>query len=293
MKFQKMHGTGNDFIVLEPDNPEADWSALAKKLCDRHFGIGADGILLVLPSQSADFRMRDFNPDGSEAEMCGNGIRCITKHIIDSGLAHKSTKQLRIETLAGVITVRPSLTNGVVSHVQVDMGVPIFNPAKIPVDISQLKAQGDPRSLPMVRDYPLSVADRVLPITCVSMGNPHAILFTQEPVDAFPLEEIGRRVEHHPLFPRRVNFEVVNIVDRGHVRVHVWERGAGATLACGTGACAVVAAGVTKGVLDNEVDITLPGGTLHIQWEGSDSPVLMTGPVELVFMGEVPNQKSS
>jgi len=286
MRFLKVHGTGNDFVLIEPKGVEGDWPALSKRLCHRHFGIGADGLLLVLSSRVADIRMRMFNPDGSEAEMCGNGIRCITKYAVENGLVPASARGLTIETLAGIKSVRPILADGIVSQVQVDMGAPLLGPREIPVDTARLKVEGDPLALSLIKDYPLTLGRHKLNITCVSMGNPHAVCFLEEPVDSFPLAEIGPKVEHHPLFPRRVNFEIVNVLGRGQARVRVWERGAGETMACGTGACAVAVAGRLKGHFQDEVDITLSGGDLKVRW-GGKGPVLMTGNAEVVFTGEL------
>ncbi|MBI2862895.1 MAG: diaminopimelate epimerase, partial [Chloroflexi bacterium] len=245
----------------------------AKAMCDRHFGIGADGLLLAEPSQVADVRMRMFNPDGSESEMCGNGIRCFGKFIYETGRCQESV--LTVETGAGVQTVELTVRQGRVEWVRAQMGTPRFQPKDIPVllDISS------------VIDYPLSVSGRVVPITCVSMGNPHAVAFLEEPVDDFPLAEVGPQVEHHRLFPNRTNFEICNILEPDRLRVRVWERGAGLTLACGSGACAVVAAAYRKGLVRSPVSVHLPGGQLTIEWNGQ-MEMVMGGPAEVVFRGE-------
>ncbi|MBF8266021.1 MAG: diaminopimelate epimerase [Dehalococcoidia bacterium] len=275
MKFVKMHGTGNDFIVIDARGLRRDWVKLAQKICDRHFGIGSDGLLLVLPARRADFRMRMFNPDGSEAEICGNGIRCFAKYVIDQGLTEKNN--ISVETLAGVKHVKTFLRNGQVQQVRVNMGAPHLQPADIPI-------RGDFTMSPVV-DYPLTVAGRTLFLTFVNMGNPHAVTFIDEPVEQFALSEIGPQVERHPLFPKRTNFEIVNVMGKGKLQARVWERGAGLTLSCGSGACAVAVAAKLKDYTDTKVDITLPGGNLTLEWAGKGD-VFLTGPAVEVFEGE-------
>jgi len=276
MKFVKMHGTGNDFVLLEARGDEQDWPRLAQAMCDRHFGVGADGLILVLPSARADVRMRMFNPDGSEAEMCGNGFRCVVKYAVEGGLARPRDGRIDVETLAGVLAAQAFGDGRTVERVRVTMGVPRFAPAEIPVLV-----EADP---PIV-DLPLEVAGRALRLTCVSMGNPHAVHFLDGPVGAFPLEEIGPLVERHPLFPQRVNFEVAQVLASDRVEARVWERGAGVTLACGSGAAATVVAARVQGVVGDRVDITLPGGTLRIDWDGKGE-VYLTGPAKRVFAGK-------
>jgi diaminopimelate epimerase len=274
MDFVKMHGLGNDFVLLDlleddDERPDGDWARLATALCDRHFGIGADGILLALPSRRADLRMRIFNADGSEAEMCGNGVRCLARYAREQGRADRA---LRVETLAGVLELT---FPGGPEAVRVDMGPPRFAPADIPI-----RVEGD-----SVVDYPLSLSGVDLRLTAVSMGNPHAVAFLDpEPWEALPLAVVGPAVERHELFPQRTNFHAVAVRDAHHASVRVWERGAGPTLACGTGACAVAVAGIVRGVLQSPVAVTLPGGTLRIEWQ-SGGPVFMTGPAEYVFRG--------
>ena len=275
MKFVKMHGTGNDFIVIDARGLRRDWAKLALKWCDRHFGIGSDGLLLVLPSRRADFRMRMFNPDGSEAEICGNGIRCFAKYAIDHGLTGKNN--INVETLAGIKHIKTISRNGQVQQVRVNMGAPRLQPGEIPV-------RGEFTTFPIV-DYPLSVAGRTLFLTFVNMGNPHAVTFIDEPVEQFPLAEIGPQVERHPLFPKRTNFEIVNVKGKGQLQARVWERGAGLTLSCGSGACAVAVAARLKEYTKDKVDITLPGGTLGLEWSG-EGDVFLTGPAVEVFEGE-------
>jgi diaminopimelate epimerase len=278
VKFLKMHGTGNDFVVLDglrAPLPVADWPTMARSMCDRHFGVGSDGILIVEPSERADFRMRMFNPDGSESEMCGNGIRCFAKYVFDAGLARG--REMAVETGAGVLNLLVHGRNGAAERVTVSMGVPELRPARIPVAV-----EGE-----IARDVTVEGVGADVRVTCVSMGNPHAVMFLDGPVAAFPLEQVGPRVEHHRLFPRRVNFEVVQPRSHDEVDARVWERGAGLTLACGTGACAVAAAARVHGLIGDTVRVNLPGGSLEIEWDGA-SEILMTGPAALVFEGDWP-----
>ena len=279
MKFVKMQGAGNDFVVVEPTMANGDWSKLAISMCDRRFGVGADGLLLVLPSQTADFRMRMLNPDGSEAEACGNGLRCVVKYVADRrvGLA---SKQINIETQAGIRRAWVTVEEGVVRGVEVTMGVPRLAAADIPV-----KLPGGQVDIKMVIDYTLQVANRELKVTCVSMGNPHAVCFLDTAVEQFPLTEIGPLVENHAMFPKRTNFEIVNVLDKTRVKVRVWERGAGETLACGTGACAAAVAGQLKRVLGRKVEMALPGGKLGVSWDGVGE-VKLSGPAVQVFTGD-------
>ncbi|MCH8086355.1 MAG: diaminopimelate epimerase [Chloroflexi bacterium] len=277
MNFTKMHGIGNDYILIDSRDMERDWSKLAIAMCDRHFGIGADGILLVQPSDVADYRMRIYNPDGSEAEACGNGIRMFAKYLVEQGLTPPDTSEIKIQTLGAVGTVQVSRENGRINSVRASMGVPRLKPSEIPVALKE--------DIDVVKAHPLSVNGRELALTCISMGNPHAVLFTDEPVDRYPLSEIGPLVQNHPFFPSRVNFEVVNVIDRKHVEVRVWERGVGETLACGSGACAVGVAARLHDVADSPLRVSLLGGDLTIEWDG-EGEVYMTGPAEYVFTGQ-------
>ena len=289
-----MHGAGNDYVVMDARNQTQDWPEVAKKISDRHFGIGSDGIILVAPSDVADVRMRMFNPDGSEAEMCGNGIRCFTKYVVERRIVSKSGP-LRIETGAGILEVTPIVTNGKVTRARVSMGEPRFRAEEVPVAIptGQKSFHLDPKQLDirtvptetLVAGYPITVDGRTFKVTCASMGNPHAVAFIDEPVDSFPLETIGPKVERHPIFPRRVNFHVVNVQGRDKLKARTWERGAGITLACGTGACAIQAVARLLGLTDDTVQLAMPGGILTIAWPGH-GPVIMEGPVEEVFEGE-------
>lgn len=302
MRFVKLHGAGNDYVVVDARHLEMDWPTVARAVCHRHFGIGADGLIVVLSSHQADLRMRMFNPDGSEAEMCGNGIRCFAKFALERGIATPREGGLRVETLAGIRTVEPVWHNGKVVRARVGMGKPVLSALAVPVDPSQrlvpvgqrastlygASPQGAGYSAPppdMAFDWPLVLEGRAFTFTAVSMGNPHAVAFLEEPVDAFPLAHYGPLAERHPLFPRRVNFEVVNVLDRCHLKARVWERGAGETLACGTGACAVAVAARLHGYIEDKVDISLPGGTLTVEWDGTGE-VLLEGPVEEVFEGQ-------
>ncbi len=279
MYFVKMHGTGNDFVMIDGRGlPERDWGALARRMCDRHFGAGADGLILLEESAIADLRMRMWNPDGSEAEMCGNGIRCFTKLALEQGIVPGSREQFTAETGAGVLALRPVWHKRRVKAVAVNMGAPAFNPEDVPV--SAPAAQDG-----WVHDYTLKVNGASLSIACVSMGNPHAVYFSAEDPDRFPLAELGPKVEHHELFPRRVNFHVAQVLDRERIRMRTWERGAGMTLACGTGACATAVVGRRLGLTEDAVEVRVPGGVLTIRWLGSGE-VFMTGPAETVFSGE-------
>ena len=304
MDFAKMHGAGNDFVVVDARELEREWGALAAAVSDRHFGVGSDGLLLVLPSDVADLRMRMFNPDASEGEMCGNGIRCFAKFAVERGLVSLRDGSFTAETGAGVLEVTPVMRDGHVVRARVNMGRPILTPELVPVDPAQRLVPigaghatahaGSGASAryynptDIVFDWPLAVPGHSFAITGVSMGNPHAVTFLDTPVEEFALEQIGPLVEHHPLFPNRVNFEVVNVVDRAHLNARVWERGAGLTLACGSGACAVAVAARLHGYTDEQVSVQLPGGTLNLSWDG-EGDVFMEGPVELVFEGQWPD----
>jgi diaminopimelate epimerase len=281
VRFGKLHGAGNDYIVVDARRLSLDWPAVARTLCHRHYGVGADGLLLALPSSRADVGMRIFNPDGSEAEMCGNGIRCLVKFALERGIIPWKERVL-VETAAGIRVVVPLWRDGGVVRARVGMGKPILRAAEVPVDVAHPSARKGGGE--MALGWPLEVEGRAFAFTGVSMGNPHAVVFLEEPVEAFPLDRYGPGVERHPLFPRRVNFEVVNVLDRGRLKVRVWERGAGETLACGTGACAVAVAARLHGYVEDRVDVLLPGGTLTVSWDGTGE-VVLEGPVEEVFEG--------
>ena len=274
LAFAKMHGAGNDFIVL--DGRRGDLPALAplaRRLCDRHFGIGADQLLVVCDSRAADFRMEIYNADGSQVEMCANGIRAFYEYVRDRGLT--DADEIGVETLSGV--VRPRRAGP--GRVTVDMGRPVLEPAKIPTTLG-----GDDGP---VLEAPLVVDGETLTVSSVSMGNPHAVLFVDDP-DAAPVARLGPRIEVHPSFPNRVNVEFAAVVDRTRIRQRTWERGTGETLACGSGACAVAVVSMLLGRVDAEVTVELRGGELQIAWAGGDAPVHMTGPAAEVFTGHIP-----
>ncbi len=283
LQFTKMHGLGNDFVVIDARSlSDIAWSKVSSILCNRRYGIGADQLLLLEDSQKADFRMRIFNPDGSEVEMCGNGIRCLANYIWNRGLSKKSP--LEIETLAGII--RPEKAGDMV---KVNMGRPRLRPEDIPVSITGPAQTVTSQSV--VIDYPLELKDRVFYITCVSMGNPHAVIM-EEDLERLDIRTYGPLIENHPLFPKRTNVEFVKKVSEDTFLVKVWERGAGETLACGTGASAVAVAMKIKGLGGDRQRIILPGGELIIELQYEDSTkipssVFMTGPAEEVFLGEI------
>ena len=293
MKFTKMHGAGNDYIFIDARDPrfnDSDWPSLSRSMSDRHYGVGGDGIILVLPSEVADLKMRMFNADGSEGEMCGNGIRCFAKYAIERNIAHPEASGLRVETLAGIRTVVPvmekktglSAVEDKVVRARVAMGTPVLEPHEVPV--APDAALGD-RVGRAVVNYPVEIGSTRLKLSFVSMGNPHAVAFIEEAVDGFPLDIIGPQVEHHHMFPRRVNFEIASVEGHGRLKARVWERGSGETMACGTGACAVAVASRLSGLTGDDVDITLPGGTLKISWDG-EGEVYLEGDAVEVFEGE-------
>lgn len=280
MNFTKMQGAGNDFIVIEAGDEEGNWSELAVAMCDRHFGIGGDGLLLVMPSDIADFRMCLFNADGSEAEACGNGIRCLAKYVVNRRRASSGAGEISVETLAGIRKVRIHTTKGKLTRIQASMGQPKLGASDIPVVI-----KGGKNPLDIILDYPVVVDGEKLPLSFVSMGNPHAVHFGQKPVADFPLSQLGPKVEHHPMFPQRTNFEVAQVLNPRQIEARVWERGVGETLACGTGACAIAVAAQLHGYAGNDVDIKLPGGLLEVEWDGAGE-VFLSGPAEIVYTGE-------
>lgn len=275
MKFTKMEGLGNDYVYVNcfretVENP----SEVAKKVSDRHFGIGSDGLILIRPSEVADFRMDMYNADGSQAEMCGNGIRCVAKYVYDYGLTDKTS--ISIETLAGIKYLDLQVTDGKVSLITVNMGSPELVPDKIPV-ISESKR---------VVDEPIEVDGTTYKMTCVSMGNPHCIVFVEDTA-SFPLETVGPLFENHERFPKRVNTEFIQLLDRKTVNMRVWERGSGETLACGTGACASAVACILNGLTEDEITLHLLGGDLIVRWDQEENLVYMTGPARVVFDGEI------
>jgi len=280
--FVKMHGLGNDFILIDCINKSLGdpsfLSYLAKKLCDRNFGIGADGLILILPSSKADLKMRIFNYDGSEAQMCGNGIRCFAKYVYENKLISKN--KFAVETLAGIINpelIFQDLKDKKVLRIKVNMGTPKLRRREIPMN-------GE--NTPIVMDETLKInPEQTFKITCVSMGNPHCITFVND-VQSIPVDEIGPKIENHSLFPEKTNVEFIQILNRKEINFRVWERGVGETLACGTGACAALVATVLNNKTDRKATIHLPGGDLDVRW-ADDGYVYMTGPAELVFKGEM------
>ena len=283
MKFTKMHGAGNDYVYIDARSEERDWNELSRLMSDRHFGVGGDGLILVRESDVADLKMSMYNSDGSEAEMCGNGIRCFVKYAVDRGIVSDSSVSVSVETLAGIRQVAPISEDGRVVAARVSMGNPILAPADVPV---KLESAGEYGAGPVL-GYPFQMDSHDLPLNFVSMGNPHAVTFIDTPVAEFPLHTVGPQIEHHSIFPNRVNFEVVNIDTPNHLIARVWERGSGETLACGTGACGIAVVSILGGYSRNNVDITLPGGTLTVDWDG-EGEVFLEGPAQEVFSGEWP-----
>lgn len=298
MKFTKMEGLGNDYVYVncfreKVENP----SELAKKISDRHFGIGSDGLILIKPSETADFTMEMYNADGSQSEMCGNGIRCVGKYVYDYGLTDKTS--ITVETLAGIKYLDFKIADGKVNMVTVNMGEPILAPQDVPVSVEEIMKnciavnefpekiiEADIRDAGMIKDCPVRIAGKKWNITCVSMGNPHCVTFVND-TDSFPLEEIGPQFETNSIFPNRVNAEFVQIVNRKYAKMRVWERGSGETLACGTGTCASVVAAILNGLTEDEVTVRLLGGELIIKWDRESNMVYMTGPARVVFDGDM------
>jgi diaminopimelate epimerase len=278
VKFVKMQGTGNDFLFVEAKGDEHDWPAVSQAMCDRHYGVGADGLIVVLPSERADVRMRLFNADGSEAEVSGNGVRCLVKYAVERGLSKAESGRVSIEAAHGVLEAEAFAEGGYVRAVRLSMGPPRFAPHEVPV-----AAEMEP-----VIDFPLDVDGLRLSVTCLSMGNPHAVLFSEDPVAAYPLQALGPKVEHHAAFPERVNFGVAEVVSAQRMEVRVWERGVGETLACGSGCCAAMVAARLHELVGERVEITQPGGVLTVEWDGKGD-VNLTGPAEFVFEGAWPD----
>jgi diaminopimelate epimerase len=283
MRFTKMHGLGNDYVYVDCYNQPlpADPAALSRAVSDRHFGVGGDGLILVCPSDRADARMRMFNADGSEAEMCGNGVRCVAKLAFDHGLSRSNP--MKVETGRGVLTLHLELKAGKVEQVTVDMGEPILEAERIPTTLPGLRVI-DQLLSPEPWCGQVGIESRV---TCVSMGNPHAVFYCPDVAGA-PLEQIGPQIEHSPLFPRRINVHIVQVRSKDEVIMRTWERGSGITLACGTGACAVCVAGVLTGRTGRKLLAHLPGGDLRLHWAEADNHVYMTGPATEVFSGVWP-----
>lgn len=277
MKFTKMHGCGNDYIYVDGGAekvPQDQKPEIVRRLSDRHFGIGGDGVIFINPSTEADFEMEMYNMDGSRAEMCGNGIRCVAKFVYDKGLTDKTS--ISVISCGKIKYLELTVQDGKVSTVKVNMGSPILNARDIPVISDSDQVIGER----------IETGDKLYEMTCVSMGNPHAVIFMDQ-VSELPIEEIGPLFENHVRFPNRINTEFVKVIDREHVEMRVWERGTGETLACGTGACAVTVACVLNGLTEDAVTVKLLGGNLKIQWDREANLVYMTGPAETVFEGEI------
>ncbi len=279
MKFSKMHGIGNDYVYVNCFEERVDDpSALAVKMSRQHYGVGSDGLILICPSDVADFEMKMFNADGSPSEMCGNGIRCVAKYVYDRGLTDKT--HVTIMSGGGLKLLRLRVQQGKVAAVRVDMGAPELRPERIPVDLPGETVMG----------HRLQVGSNVYEIHCVSMGNPHCVVFVKDP-DQVDVEQVGTLLENHPIFPHRANIEFVQVVSREHLRMRVWERGSGETLACGTGACASLVAAVLTGRADRQVTMDLLGGSLELDWSCEDGHVYQEGPAKFVFDGEWIDEK--
>ena len=278
MKFAKMHGAGNDFLITESAGEERDWPALAIAMCERNLGVGADGLMLILPSEKADFRMRLFNADGSEAEVSGNGVRCLVKYAVEHGIAPAKGDRVTIEVIHDVLEAQIYRDGENVVRSRLSMGGPRFEPKEIPLR-AEVKAP--------VLDYEIDVDGEHIAVSCMSIGNPHAVHFIEGDVNEYPLLTVGPKVEHHPAFPARVNYGVARVASREWMDVRVWERGAGETQACGSGCCAAMVMAHLHGNVGDRVDITQPGGLLTVEWDGRGD-VYLTGPSEFIFEGEWP-----
>lgn len=274
MRFTKMEGLGNDYVYVNCFEEKLEnTSDIAIAVSDRHFGIGSDGLILIKPSEKADFFMEMYNADGSQGKMCGNGIRCVGKYVYDSGLTDKT--EITVDTLAGIKYLKLSVEDGKVTSVRVNMGAPVLTPAEIPVNLD-----GD-----MVVDRTITIDGKDYKVTCVSMGNPHCITYMDD-VEGLDIEKVGPGFENNAIFPDRVNTEFVKVIDRDTLVMRVWERGSGETLACGTGACAVAVASILNGLCNDSVTVKLLGGDLKITWDREDNTVYMEGPAKVVFTGE-------
>ncbi len=284
MRFTKMQGLGNDYVYVncfqeKVENP----SETAKRISDRHFGVGADGLILIGPSEQADFEMAMYNADGSRGEMCGNGIRCVAKYVYDYGLTDKTS--ISVETLGGIKYLDLTIEDGKAVLVRVDMGRPELRAREIPIICEAADGESAADEAQVI-DEPIVVGGMEYRMTGVSMGNPHAVVFLED-VEGFDIEKIGPKFEEHERFPRRINTEFVRIIDRERIEMRVWERGSGETLACGTGACAAVVASILNGLAGREVTVKLKGGDLLVEWDQESGKVYMTGPAEVVFDGEI------
>jgi diaminopimelate epimerase len=282
LPFAKLHGAGNDYIAIDGRGLSRDWGELSRAMSELHFGAGSDGIVVVLSSDEAQVRMRIFNPDGSEAEMSGNGVRLFSKFVLDREIVVPGADGLTVETMAGVRTIQPTMSGGKMISARVAMGAPYLTPREIPVD------EGVTGDVERVIDLPIEAGGRTLKITCLSVGNPHAVHFPDVDVDDFPLNEIGPFVESHEYFPNNINFEIANVTDRGHLKARIFERGAGETLSSGTGSSAVCVAAKLHGFTDDAVEMSVPGGTLNLEWDGVGE-VYLEGPTVEVYTGIWPD----
>jgi diaminopimelate epimerase len=285
MDFMKMQGAANDFVLVDARNIKRDWPKLATVICDRHLGVGCDSLILLMPSDKADFGLRTFDADGSEAETCGNGIRCMARYVLEKGLIRPDVEEITIETIATINRVKMERRNGRVVKFWANMGKPRLTADQIPVN---LKSGKDVTEINGMLSYKVKVASTDLTLNLVSMGNPHAVHFTREAVAEFPLSMLGPMVEKMLVFPNRINFEVARALDSKNLEARVWERGVGETLACGSGACAITVASKLLGYTEAKVDIRLPGGILNAEWNGAGE-VVLGGPAEMVFEGKWPD----
>ena len=281
VKFTKLHGAGNDYIAVDGRGIDRDWGTLSKEMSRIAFGVGSDGIVLVQNAEDAQIRMRVYNPDGSEAEMSGNGIRLFAKFVIDRKIATPEAGTLTVQTEGGIRTVWPTMEGDKMVAAKVAMGVPTFVPSEIPVETNMTGG------LEIIKNYPIQAGGRQLDVTCLAVGNPHAVAIMDEPVEKFPLVDIGPHVEHHELFPNRINFEIVNVIDRSKIRARIFERGAGETMSSGTGSTASASAARAHGLVDDEVDVIVDGGVLRISWNEAGEAFL-EGPAVEVFTGAWP-----
>ena len=281
-----MQGAGNDFVLIETGETSRDWSVVSVAMCDRHYGVGSDGLLLLMPSDVADFRMRIFNVDGTEAEACGNGLRCLVKYFVDNGSTGSGADEVSVETVAGIRKATVYKEGGRITGVQTEMGKPVFKAEDIPVTIESGK--DNIVDIKSMISYSVYISGWELPLNLVSLGNPHAVYFYEHHVSNFPLSQLGSLVERHRIFPSGMNFEVARIASRGEIEARVWEKGVGETLACGSGACAITVAARLHGLVDSKVEVRLPGGILGVEWDGTGE-VFLSGPAEIVFTGEWPD----
>ena len=277
IQFTKMHGAGNDYVFIDGRNSTLNWSSLAISISDRHFGVGADGLIVAFDSKDADIRMQMYNLDGSEGMMCGNGIRCFVAFGVNIGLLKRDSASFSVETASGILEVTPIWENDQMVAASVNMGLPKFLSSEVPFILKGYQS---------LEDYDLEIEDQHFAVSALSMGNPHAVTILDTPISGFDLAHIGPQIENHPMFPQQVNFEIINILNRDLISLRVWERGSGQTLACGTGACAAAVIAIKKGLVNNKVTVKLPGGDLEIRWE-NDSDVYMKGPIKTVFQGRL------